>query len=441
MNKVLITQLDSSYFLNETLSLLERHILSLRDAEITLFCRKDTIEKLSSYGVMKNSTIVTEMHEIADKYFDQWFNLTVFNFDENLHHVVQSESKKGSFLSKDDWSVYLETIREKSLYLNLHLQDIYAGVLGLPKTLVPFRSKQPKRIVFGHFRPTFMSFQELTEITSDLKKSYPHLEFSSIDEIDYLESHAHTLYIGPATIEAIKLSEAGARCIFAASSFTGMNLMPYGDGHLYLTTHREPLQANRLEPIIHYAIAQQISLPLSGYSVYQTELTTGGLYFKSLNQSDYIYATYQSFFVLWTYLLGLIETEVGFAHLNQLYASQFKNIFECCAKISELHYHATREARFIYEEFSKTNSNLSKIQTSLEKINEVQKTLHQFSTTHLWFNPIYRFFQTKIKSIDFSHPVEASEDRYLLYVEFYQTLEALKELFTVTLAKNEVSIK
>ncbi len=441
MKKILITQVDSCYFLNETFSLLERHILSLREAEITIFCRKESMDKLSAFGAFKNSLIITDMHEIADKQFDQWFNLSVFNFDEHLVQVVHATIKKGPFLSRDDWSIYLETIREKSLYLNLHLQDIYAGVLGLPKTLVPSRWGQTKKIVFGHFKPTFFSFQELTELTSNLKKSYPHLEFSSIDEVDYLESQENTLYFGPATIEAIKLCEAGSRCIFAASAFTGTNLLPYGEDHLYVTTHQEALQAKRLEPIFNFALTPQVPLSLSSYSVYQTELTTGGLYLKAINQSDYIYATYQAFFVLWSYLLGLVETEVGFAHLNQLYTEQFKNIHESCLKISELHYLATREARVIYEEFGKTNSNLTKIQDSLSKILDAQKTLDHFASTHLWFNPLYRFFQLKIKAIDFSHPVEASEDRYLLYVEFYQTLEALKELFTVTLTKNEVSIK
>lgn len=441
MKKILITQVDSCYFLNETFSLLERHVLNLREAEITIFCRKESMDKLSSFGTLKNSLIITDMHEIADKKFDQWFNLSIFNFDENLHQAVQAPIKKGPFLSRDDWSIYLETIKEKSLYLNMHLQDIYAGVLGLPKMFVQSRWGQTKKIVFGHFKPTFFSFQELTEVTSILKKSYPHLEFSSIDEIDYLESQENTLYFGPATIEAIKLSEAGSRCIFAASTFSGTNLLPYGEDHLYVTTHHEALQAKRLEPIFHYALTPQVPLSLSSYSVYQTELTTGGLYLKAINQSDYIYATYQAFFVLWSYLLGLVETEVGFAHLNQLYTEQFKNIHECCVKISELHYLATREARSIYEEFGKTNSNLTKIQDSLGKILDAQKTLDHFASAHLWFNPLYRFFQLKIKTIDFSYPIEASEDRYLLYVEFFQTLEALKELFTVTLTKNEVSIK
>src|SRR5690606_13263908 len=160
MKKILITQLDSSYFVNETLCLLERHALSLREMDITVLCQKESIEKLSHFGLPK-SKIVTDINQVADESFDLWFNLTIFNFNQSLIQLIDSPLKKGPWISHDDWSVHLLMIKEKSLYLNLHLQDIYAGVLGLPQVLIPANQQQIKRMIVGHFKPQTMSFQEL----------------------------------------------------------------------------------------------------------------------------------------------------------------------------------------------------------------------------------------------------------------------------------------
>ena len=440
MKKILITQTDSSYFLNETLSLLERHALSLRNSEVTIFCQQDAVEKLTHFGLPK-SKLVSDINLIADEEFDLWFNLSISNFDKNLLELINSPLKKGPFLSTDDWSHFLLTIKEKSLYLNLHLQDIYAGVLGLPRMLINKGHQKTKRIIFGHFQPQMMCFQELTNLTTNLKKSYPLIEFQTIDEVDYLESHQDSLYFGPATLEAIKLSESGAKCIFVGRYFTGMNLIPYQEECLYITTHGESINATRIEPFIHYALSPQVKLPQTGYSLYQTELIDGGLVFNSLNQSDYQYASYQAFFILWSYLLGFSEVRLNYTYLNKMYAQQFKNLYDCLDKVSQLNRYALFNAQTISQELAKDESSTKVIQESNWKIQDIEKSLDQFSAHQLWFNPLYRFFHYKFQQLDPNQIIKSSEERYILYAEIQQTIEALKELFAVTLTQNEVSIE
>ena len=440
MKKILISQLDSSYFLNETLALLERHALNLRDCDITILCQKEGLEKLGQFG-LPNSKFVTHAHQLADEKFDQWFNLSIFNSIETLSQLIDSPVKKGPGLTADDWSIHLLTIKEKSLYLNLHLQDIYAGVLGLPRLLLSKIPHQTKRIIFGPFKPQVMSFQELTNLTANLKKSYPLVEFLTIDEVDYLESHQDSLYFGPATLEAIKLCESGAKSIFVSNLFTGMNLIPYQEEIFYITTHGENINASRIEPFIHHAISPQVSLPQTGYSLYQTELTAAGLVFNSLNQSDYQFATYQAFFVLWAYFLNLTEVQLKFTHLNKIYNQQFKNLYDCLAKISQLNHYSVTHAHNIHQELSLDNSQFESVKESLGKLVDVEESLEKFANAQLWFNPLYRFFQYKFRQLDLAQLVKSSEERYFLYVEFQQTIDALKELFAVTLQQNEVSIE
>lgn len=440
MKKILITQTDSAYFLNETLSLLEKHALSLRDHDITIFCRGEEVERLTHFG-LPNSKLVTQLADIQPENYDQWFNLSIIDFNHDLNQIIHCHQKKGPFLSQDDWSHYLLTIREKSIYLNLHLQDVYAGILGLPQLLMNKSCHQTKRMVFGHFKPSTMTFQELTNLTTNLKRSYPLVEFLTIDEVDYLESHQDTLYFGPATLEAIKLSESGAMCLFVGKQFTGMNLIPYQEDHLYVTTHGESINSQRIEPFVHYAFSPQVAVPQTGYSLYRTEQTSGGLVFNSLNQSDYHYASYQAFFILWTYLLGFNEVKLNFTYLNQIYAKQFKDIYDCLDKVSQLNRFALFNAQTINHELSKDESKASILQDSLHKILDVEKTLDHFASQQLWFNPLYRFFQYKLRNLDNSQVLKLSEDRYFLYVEIQQSIDALRELFAVTLNQNEVSIK
>lgn len=440
MKKILISQLDSSYFLNETLALLERHALNLRDSEITILCQKESLEKLSQFGLPK-SKFVTNINQITNEKFDQWFNLSIFNFNETLSQLIDSPIKKGPHLTNDDWSIHLLTVKEKSLYLNLHLQDIYAGVLGLPRLLLSKIRHQTKRIIFGHFRPQAMSFQELTNLTANLKKSYPLVEFLTIDEVDYLESHQDSLYFGPATLEAIKLCESGAKSIFVSNFFTGMNLIPYQEDSLYITTHGENINASRIEPFIHYSISPQVTLPQTGYSLYQTALTSGGMVFNSLNQSDYQFATYQAFFVLWSYFLSLSDVELNFTRLNKIYTPQFRNLYDCLDKVSQLTHFSVIHSQKIHQELTLKNSQFEVVKEGLMKISDVEESLETFANAQVWFNPLFRFFQYKLKQLDLENIVKSSEERYFLYAEFQQSIDALKELFAVTLNKNEVSIE
>lgn len=439
MRKILITQTDSAYFLNETISLLERHALSLRDSDITIFCDSEAAQKLTQFDLTQ-SKLITDPQYIENEEYDLWFNLSIHQFNVDLSQTIKCTQKKGPYLSDDDWSVYLSIIKEKSLYLNLHLQDIYAGVLGLPQLLTSKSNRQTKKIIFGHFKPQTMSFQELTNLTTQLKKSYPFMTFLTIDEVDYLESHQDSLYFGPATLEAIKLCESGAKSIFVNKYFTGMNLIPYVEDCLYLTTHGEVISSSRVEPFIHYALSPQVTLPHTGYSLYSTELTPGGLVFNSLNQSDSHFATYQAFFVLWSFLLGMKEVNLNITHIGQVYTEHFKNFYECLNKVSQLNRYALFNAQTINNELSKAESSPSVLENSLVKIQDVERTMDQFANQQLWFNQLYRFFHTKLKNLDNNQLVKASEERYFLYVEIQQTIEALRELFAVTLNKNEVSL-
>lgn len=124
-----------------------------------------------------------------------------------------------------------------------------------------------------------------------------------------------------------------------------------------------------------------------------------------------------------------------------MYAQQFKNLYDCLDKVSQLNRYALFNAQTISQELAKDESSTKVIQESNWKIQDIEKSLDQFSAHQLWFNPLYRFFHYKFQQLDPNQIIKSSEERYILYAEIQQTIEALKELFAVTLTQNEVSIE
>src|SRR5690606_29300973 len=204
--------------------------------------------------------------------------------------------------------------------LTFHLQDIYKNILGIKRLdkAAGKPSRRIKEVVVGHFHPDFLSQEERQQLITELKQNFPALIFKDLNSVDLISDLGHTLYVGPATFDALRVCEAGARGVFLGRSFGGLNLLPYDGDHFYVSSRGSSLKAVTLVPFIESIIRQGKPLVNLGLSVYQLDdENLFGTYLKSLNPSDVYYPYYQVHVVLWNFLLSLFDVNLDVSKCSE----------------------------------------------------------------------------------------------------------------------------
>jgi hypothetical protein len=309
VKKLLIIQQDEAYFLLETLQVLEKNLQSLKEFETTVLVDEKSLKTAFSDSVPLVQGITTNAETALSKEYDVSVNLSLIESSWDIHALVNSKNKigptreNGQVSVQDLWSSYLMTIKGKAPFLTFHLQDIYKNILGFKG--VSF-SKKPKssikQIVFGSTSTNLFSAVEQETLIHEMSLSYPHFPLKDISEIDLISDLSQTLYIGPASLEALKFCEAGGRGIFLSSAFQGFNLIPHEGDHVVLSSRGQTFKASYLLTFIEREIAGQNNLD-THYSVYKIDHENSfGSYLKSCNASDDNYPFYQSHVVLWNFL-------------------------------------------------------------------------------------------------------------------------------------------
>jgi len=93
--------------------------------------------------------------------------------------------------------------------------------------------------------------------------------------------------------------------------------------------------------------------------------------------------------------------------------------------------------------FKATKSNLAdadKIQGHLKNLVEIEKISDQISQSHALLRPVLDFYRIRRGQNNGVTLHEQAQHSLLAYSEEHQALQALEELFSVTLRKNEVNI-
>jgi hypothetical protein len=447
VKKLLIIQQDEAYFLLETLQVLEKYKANLKDFDTTVLV--DATSMKTAYGEMIPMVqgITTDIQAVKNKKFDITVNLSLNENSWDLHGDITCDKKlgphrkNGRLLVEDLWSSYLLTLKGKAPFLTFHLQDIYKNILGFKNVNLTTRPRATiKQIAVGTTATNLFSANEQETLVHELCLSYPKIMLKDLSEIDLVSDLSQSLYIGPATIEALKFCEAGGKGIFLTSAFQGFNLIPHEGDHVILSSRGGTFKAAHLQSFIEKEISGQNNLD-TYYSVYKIDHENAfGSYLKSVNSSDDNYPFYQSHLVLWNFLLNLCDTNLDVIKCCDSQVNLLKTNEEVLKKYIRLHDYAMVSIDTIYQEAKAKLADVNKIEGHLKNLQEIEVVSDQIAQSHSLLRPVLDFYRIRRGQNDSDTLVEQSQANFLVYSEEHQALEALSELFTVTLRKNEVSI-
>ncbi|WP_408098443.1 hypothetical protein ACJVC5_05900 [Peredibacter sp. HCB2-198] len=448
MKKLLIIQQDDAYFLFETIQVLEKYQSHLKDFELTLLVNEE------AFGIVYDRTspvltgFTTDTKKALASRYDISVNLSLKETSWEIHGSVNAISKIGPHLKNgelvvpDLWSSYLLTLKARAPFLTFHLQDVYRNILGLRGNLRgQERTGSIRQIAYGMTSTSLFPSAEQEEFINLLTQTYSHIQVKDISEIDLVSDVSHTLYIGPATLSAIKFCEAGGRGVFLSSNFQGFNLLPYGEGHFFISSKTKTFKANALLPLVSPVIENKERALDSEYAVYSTDHENiFGAYLKGHTNSDDHYPFYQSHLVLWNFLLNLFDVNLEVIKCLPSQIDLLKTHHEVLTKFLRLHDYAMVSIDTVYHESKAQTSDAHKIEGHLKNLREIDVVAEQISASHSLLRPFLDFYRIRRGQNGGQTLHEQAQNSFLTYSEEHQALEALHELFSVTLKRNEVNI-
>ena len=447
MKKLLIIQQDDGYFLYETLRVLENNLSILKNFELTILVNNDALNCVSRDSLPIIHGLITDETLVLGKHFDISANLSLNEKSWEFHTTVSTDKRIGAYIKDgqtfvdDLWSAYLMTLKAKAPFLTFHLQDIYRNILGIKSVRHSNRSPSPiRQIIFGASALHLFSAYEQEALINGLAQSHPSVPLKDISEIDLMSDLTYSLYIGPVSLEALKLCEAGARGIFLGSNFQGFNLLPYNADNLFLSARGKTFHNSILLPFIGNEIARQSNYNIE-YSVYSVEHeNVFGAYLKSQNTIDDTYPFYQSHVVLWNFLLNLFEINLEIPNCTSEQLNLLKSQQDILAKFIRLHDYAMASIDTIYHEARSQNADGGKIDGHLKNLVEIDRLSDQISQTNSLLRPVLDFYRIRRGQNHGDTLSDQTQTSFLAYSEEHQALQALNELISVTLKRNEVNI-
>lgn len=447
MKKLLIVQKDEAYFLLETLQVIEKNPLAFKEFQLTILVDEKSMRTVYSNVTPFLKGMTTDESSVLKDHFNLSVNLSLSEAAWDLQGQVQADRKigirreKGDTIVDDLWSSYLLTLKARAPYLTFHLQDIYKNILGIKNFQNSDRTQvNPKLIAYGTSAIHMFPVQEQENFLNELSVSYPGIPVKDISEIDLVDDVSATLYVGPATLEALKLTEAGARGIFLTYAFQGFNLIPHEGSHLILSSRGGVFRAGALLKFIDNDLRERTNDDCP-YSVYSIDMTTfHGSYLKSHNKSDDTYPFYQAHIVLWNFLLNLADVDLVITKCNEGQLQLLKTHYEVLSKFIRLHDYAMASIDAVHAQARSITSDGQTIDGHLKNLQDIEKISDTIASSHPLLRPFLDFYRIRRGQNAGSTLLEQAQSSLLTYSEEHQALKALQELFSVTLRKNEVNI-
>lgn len=449
MKKLLIIQTDGIYFLHETLRVLETSKNALKDYELTVYVSPVALAQIKERSIPLVPGLTTDETLIRSQTYEVSANLSMDEASWDLHNEIKSARKigpyrRGTQVSVPDlWSTFLLTVKAGAPFLTFHLQDIYRNILGIRK-LVKKTSRSSykfKEIILGDFNPQFLQYSERKELIYEIKKKFPALPLRELSSVDLISDLSNTLYLGPATLDALRLCEAGSFGVFLGRSFQGLNLMPYNGEHFLLTTKGSALESKTLIPFLESIIRHRRPLLSPDFSIYQLDdENLFGVHLKSLNSSDDSYPFYQVHVVLWNFLLSLFDVNLDVSKCSDAQIEMLSNDKEVLTKLLRLQDYALSSIDTIYNQVKAASADGGVISGHLKNLQEIEEVVTKLAESRPMLRPFLDFYRLRRGQNDGNTLIEQVQHSYLTYSEEHHALTALDELFSVTLRKNEVSI-
>lgn len=448
MKKLLIIQQDDAYFLFETLVLIDNYRDIFKDFDLTLLVNQSALEQLEDGSVSLLPGITTNSEQVLRTEFDLSVNLSLIESSWTLHGQINSKQKTGPYYLDnqlwvpDSWSSFFLTLKGRAPFLTFHLQDIFKNILGI-KRITPTQNEKRtyNTVAFGFCNTDLFPSHEQEKLVSLIHQHHPHLKILDISETDPVSDLTHVLYIGPASLASLKISEAGALGIFLTGQFQGFNLLPHGDGNLVVSSRQTKFHAESLMPIIDSEIHHKEITTALAYSVYKIgQENLFGSHLESLNISDETYPIYQAHVVLWNFVLNLFDVNLEITRCTPEQITLLSHQIQVLKKLVRLYDYAMSSIDTIHLEAKATRADSQKIQGHLKNLQEIEEISDKISQSNSFLRPVLDYYRIRRGQNQGSTLLEQSQHSFLTYSEEHQALQALLELFTVTLHKNEVNI-
>ena len=445
MKKILIIQLDDPYFLFETLQVLERLNLTMKDYELTVLAEKKSIDSISNSMIPLMKGLISDSSQALSQEYDLSVNLSLQEKSWDYQNIVKSTHKVGALrkenklIVEDLWTTYLLTLKNSAPFLTFHLRDIYKNILGIKSVLeIKNTPRLPiKQIAYGSSLPQVFSPEEqeifITSLTQKLL-----IPIIDISEVDLIEDVSRTLYIGPSSLEVLQFCEAGGKSIFLTSSFQGFNLIPYSGDHLIISSNGGTFLSSPLLKTIENEILNKTNTD-GPFSIYKIENQIfNGSFLKNIRSLDGNYPFYQSHVILWNFLLSMSDVHLDIMKCTESQLGLIRSNTEALKKLIRIYEYAMVSIDHIYQQAKSPSADPKIIEENIKILLDIDSLSTELAKSHRLLRPFLDFYRIRRNQNLGTSLVEHSQNNYLIYAEEYQALKGLMELLSVTISKNEV---
>ncbi len=436
--KILIIQTDDIYFLHETLQVLSANSSDLTDFELSLLVSPGSLEIMQGIGIHLPKGITTDINHILTTKYDLSFNLSLNEAAWQIHSEVKAGKKAGAYYQGKDlivngpWCAWFTTFKGNTPFVTFHMREIFRQILGLKKR--NSESETPsvaKTIIVGMSDSDFFPKDQQEAFLTGLVRRFPGIQVLDESEVSAENDHSSSLYIGPASMKALILSESGARGIYFGSRFQGLNLLPEKEGTILITTGGKKLDAQSLLGILEIILKEKESKPAEHLNIYRLSMeNVFGAYMQCLNGKEISYPFYQAHLVLWNYLLAFQDVNLDIVTPSPEQIEIVNSQLEIVTKLLRLHNYAMVSVDGVYKEAKSNESRAETISKNISTLIEVDETLDKIAVSNPFLRPILDFYKIRKGQVEGETLLEKSQNSLITYSEEHQALNAFAELLT-----------
>ncbi len=437
IKRVLIIQTDDMYFLHETLQVLSANSKDLSNMNLTVLVSPKALEVLKTIGIPLPEGITTDVGTVLISEYDLSFNLSLNEASWQIHSEIKSVKKAGAFYRGNElmvnglWAAWFTTFKGNTPFVTFHMRETFRQILGIKKRAPDTNNNFIARtLVMGMSSPEFFPKNEQEAFLSGIIRRFPGLQVLDESEVSAEHDHSSSLYLGPASMKALVLCESGARGIFIASRFQGLNLLPEKEGTTLITTGGKRMDAQSLLDILEIIIKDREIKPADHLNIYRLSMeNVFGAYMHCLKGQEVSFPFYQAHLVLWNYILALQDVNLDISPPSVEQAAMLGTQLEIVSKLIRLHSYAMLALDGVYKEAKATESDGAVIDKHFATLTEVDETFDKIAATNPFLRPLLDFYKIRKGQIEGETLLEKSQNSLLTYSEEHQALTALEDLF------------
>lgn len=426
------------YFLHETLQVLEANSRDLSDMDVSVLASPKSLEVMKTLGIPLPKGITTDATDILKSEYEYSFNLSLNEAAWQIHGDVRAQKKAGPFFRGNElvingaWSAWFLTFKGNTPFVTFHMREIFRQVLGLKKRSSEIESTaHPRTLIMGMSSAEFFPKDEQEAFLTGVVRRFPGLQVLDESEVATDHDHSAALYVGPASMKSIALCESGARGIFIASRFQGLNLLPEREGAFLVTTGGKKMDAQSLLSVMEILLKENQALPSENLNVYRLGMeNVFGAYLEKISGNEVSYPFYQAHVVLWNYLLALQDVNLNIGSPTPEQIELLQTQLDIVTKLLRLHDYAMVSIDSIYKEAKASESDANVIQKNLAILKEVDETMDKISASNPFLRPIIDFYKIRKGQTEGESLLERSQNSLLTYSEEHQAMSAFQELLT-----------